>query len=256
MDSLCRGRGINAQVQLRSLVLLTSLLSFARPLSKLFSFREEALRILVPIIRLLHIFLKKVNAGNRISNSRSTHLDHLLEDGFEVLGTAEHERIHSKAQLALWSARAMAHRGHQYREGPFRLPQILEGVVVNSCLLDVIFNAVFVRHDVGHVCSEFSMKEAEDICDTNLIGDSVNLCLDTKLCSCTSTLRRAVSSSYSHALEDSNHGHRSRFSNVIETPSRIFSSFRRGWTHKVRKWRAPGRGIRSKTDTWLFWPFR
>jgi hypothetical protein len=43
---------------------------------------------------------------------------------------------------------AMAHDSHSYWEVPFRLPQILEGVVVNSGLLDVILDVVFVRHGV------------------------------------------------------------------------------------------------------------
>jgi hypothetical protein len=41
-----------------------------------------------------------------------------------------------------------AHGSHPYREVPFRLPQILEGVVMNSGLLDIILDAVFVRHGV------------------------------------------------------------------------------------------------------------
>ena len=43
---------------------------------------------------------------------------------------------------------AMAHGSHPYREVPFRLPQILEGVVMNSGLLDIILDVVFVRHGV------------------------------------------------------------------------------------------------------------
>jgi hypothetical protein len=41
--------------------------------------------------------------------------------------------------------------------------------MVNSRLLDVIVDVVFVRHHVGHVCSECSTKEAGVACDTNLI---------------------------------------------------------------------------------------
>jgi hypothetical protein len=48
----------------------------------------------------------------------------------------------------LWSAMAMAHGSHPYREVPFRLPQILEGVVMNSGLLDIILDVVLVRHGV------------------------------------------------------------------------------------------------------------
>ncbi len=33
-----------------------------------------------------------------------------------------------------------------YREFPFRLPQILERVVVDRGLLDVVFDIIFVRH--------------------------------------------------------------------------------------------------------------
>ena len=89
---------------------------------------------------------------NAIRKSRSTHLHQLLEDGLEVLGTAEHERVHSKAQLACGSAVAVVDGSRSYREAPFRLPEILEGVVMNGCLLDIIFNAVFVCHDVCCVC--------------------------------------------------------------------------------------------------------
>ena len=40
--------------------------------------------------------------------SHATYLDHLLEDRLEVLGGAEHKRIHSQAQLERWSVTTMA----------------------------------------------------------------------------------------------------------------------------------------------------
>jgi hypothetical protein len=90
----------------------------------------------------------QINAAHGKRSGTSTNLNHLFEDWFEILGTTEHERIHSQAQLASWSAMAMAHGSNPYREAPFRFPQILEGVVMNSGLLDIILDIVFVRHGV------------------------------------------------------------------------------------------------------------
>jgi hypothetical protein len=95
-------------------------------------------------------FYRESNQGwLKKCGSRSTYLNHLFEDWFEVLGAAEHERIHSQAQLAILVSNGPWHTGcHSYREAPFRLPQILEGVVMTSGLLDIILDVVLVRHGV------------------------------------------------------------------------------------------------------------
>jgi hypothetical protein len=46
---------------------------------------------------------------------------------------------------------AVAHGSHPYREAPFCLPQILEGVVMDSGLLDIILDVVLVRHGAWFV---------------------------------------------------------------------------------------------------------